>query len=187
MDGVVVAVEEEEEEEEEGPRNITALIFHPGSRARRFAPVFNITPRSRMFYPPLRRPRDRHFPPPLVPPRCRSTSHESRRGIAPRNEFTILIWRAALAIYYLHDVGAKKNKNGDEVSVVAVAEGCGGGGGGGKRTNDGVPARGRRVAGGGRKLEEGRGRAALEGGATIREGRKYIVSICEHRDKTIIL
>jgi len=34
---------------------------------------------------------------------------------------------------------------------------------------------------------EDEGRAALEGGATIREGRKYIVSICEHRDKTIIL
>lgn len=32
-----------------------------------------------------------------------------------------------------------------------------------------------------------RGRATLERGATIREGRKYIVSICEHRDKTIIL
>lgn len=41
-----------QEEDEESPRNITALIFHPGSRARCFAPVFNITPRSRMFYPP---------------------------------------------------------------------------------------------------------------------------------------
>lgn len=48
---------------EEGPRNITVLIFHPGSRARRFAPVFNITPRSRMFYPPPSLARDRHFPP----------------------------------------------------------------------------------------------------------------------------
>lgn len=83
-----------------GPRNITALIFHPGSRARRFAPVFNITPRSRMFYPPA----------PASSRRCRSTSHESRRGIAPRNEFTILIWRAALAIYYLHGVSEQKKK-----------------------------------------------------------------------------
>lgn len=126
--------------EEEGPRNITALIFHPGSRARRFAPVFNITPRSRMFYPPPSRPR------PSLPARsshrCRSTSHESRRGIAPRNEFTILIWRAALAIYYLHGVGAKKNKNGDEVSVVVAAA----------AVERGRTARGRR----GWKLEEGR-------------------------------
>lgn len=45
-------IQEEEKDEEESPRNITALIFHPGSRARCFAPVFNITPRSRMFYPP---------------------------------------------------------------------------------------------------------------------------------------
>lgn len=91
------------------------------SRARRFAPVFNITPRSRMFYPPpptitspfpLVLPRFAPFPPPRARARARARSsalspYESR-GIAPRNEFTILIWRAALAIYYLHGVGEKK-------------------------------------------------------------------------------
>lgn len=97
---------------EESPRNITALIFHPGSRARRFAPVFNITPRSRMFYPPPPRPSRLHSLPLfssslLALPALRGFSYESR-GIAPRNEFTILIWRATLAIYYLHGVGEKK-------------------------------------------------------------------------------
>lgn len=96
--------------EGKGPRNITALIFHPSSHARRFAPVFNITPRSRMFY--LRSsPLSHHVLLPSLRPALRSLlprrcfSYESR-GIAPRNEFTILIWRAALAIYYLH--GEKK-------------------------------------------------------------------------------
>lgn len=107
--------------QEESPRNITALIFHPGSRARRFAPVFNITPRSRMFYPP---PPTITFPFPLFLPRfapsslsaspCTRCSPYESRGIAPRNEFTILIWRAALAIYYLHGV---REKNGDEASA----------------------------------------------------------------------
>lgn len=58
--------------QEECPRNITALIFHPGSRARRFAPVFNITPRSRMFYPP---PPNHHVSlPTLVLPRFAAPS-----------------------------------------------------------------------------------------------------------------
>lgn len=110
--------------QEEGPRNITALIFHPGSRARRFAPVFNITPRSRMFYPPPPPIPDHHvslsplsypalrfaLPFPSPSPHTRCSPYESS-GIAPRNEFTILIWRAALAIYYLHGVGEKKEGN----------------------------------------------------------------------------
>lgn len=110
--------------QEESPRNITALIFHPGSRARRFAPVFNITPRSRMFYPPLP---TITSPFPLVlsrfapAPLCTRCSSYESHGIAPRNEFTILIWRAALAIYYLHGVGEKKN--GDEASAAAVEGG----------------------------------------------------------------
>lgn len=114
---------------QEGPRNITALIFHPGSRARRFAPVFNITPRSRMFYsppPPSPRPSTITSPSPLFYPVLHSPAlgalRTKARGIAPRNEFTILIWRAALAIYYLHGVGEKKRGWGV--------------GGGGRRTND---------------------------------------------------
>lgn len=93
----------EEEDEEEGSEYYCAYFSSENSRARRFAPVFNITPWSRMFYPP--------FPlaitsSPLALPRSQCFSYESR-GIAPRNEFTILIWRAALAIYYLHSVGEK--------------------------------------------------------------------------------
>lgn len=66
---------------------------------------------------------------------------------------------------------SEKKKPGDEASAAS----------GGRRTNDS----GRLEIG--RWGERGGDRAALEGGATIREGRKYIVSICEHRDKTIIL
>jgi len=159
--------------QEEGPWNITALIFHPGlSRARRFAPVFNITPRSRMFYPPPPPPpRPSRFPSPLFyfalhprppPPPALDALRTESRGIAPRNEFTILIWRAALAIYYTRCVGEKKNP-------------------GMRRWKE---DKRQRVVG---NWWWGEDRAALEGGATIREGRKYIVSICEHRDKTIIL
>lgn len=138
--------------EGKGPRNITALIFHPSSHARRFAPVFNITPRSRMFY--LRSsPLSHHVLLPSLRPALRSLlprrcfSYESR-GIAPRNEFTILIWRAALAIYYLH--GEKKTR--DEVSAD-----------GGRRTNDSVR---------GREGERRRG-LGIEGGRLSREARQF--------------
>lgn len=81
------------------------------SRARRFAPVFNITPaRSRMFYPlSLSAAPRRHVPSPSSCTGSRWFSYICTKaaGIAPRNEFTILIWRAALAIYYLHGVGEK--------------------------------------------------------------------------------
>lgn len=79
------------------------LILHRGRECFTLRPHRPSRLPSPLFYFVLR--------PPLPPARARCSSYESR-GIAPRNEFTILIWRAALAIYYLHGVGEKKP--GDE-------------------------------------------------------------------------
>lgn len=167
-----------------GPAEYYRAYFSSGlSRAPRFAPVFNITPRSRMFYPPpptitfsppSRPPLPCFTSPPLPfppPPRpsARRSSYEGR-GIAPRNEFTILIWRAALAIYYLHGVGEKKKERGPARRRRVK---------GGQTTERGRGWELARGGGRGMRTEGGGGAVALEGGATIREGRKYIVSICE--------
>jgi len=86
---------------EEGRGILPRLFFIRAlARARRFAPVFNITPAVANV-----------LPSPPVPARPAGSPGGAFRtkaaGIAPRNEFTILIWRAALAIYYLRRVGGK--------------------------------------------------------------------------------
>lgn len=76
-----------------GARNITVLIFHPASTGAHFAPVFNITPRGGECFNLLL----------LLPLSPHQATFGKRYRV--RNEFTILIWRAALAIYYLRGGG----------------------------------------------------------------------------------
>lgn len=97
-------------------RGILPRLFFIRILARAVSRLFLILHRGRECF--TLRPRPSRLPPPCSTPfprpRTRCSSYESR-GIAPRNEFTILIWRAALAIYYLHGVGEKKT--GDEASA----------------------------------------------------------------------
>lgn len=106
-----------------GPAEYYRAYFSSGrALARAVSRLFLILHRGRECF--TLRPRPSRLPSPLfhlalrpsLPPRARararplqcSLSPYESRGIAPRNEFTILIWRAALAIYYLHGVGEKK-------------------------------------------------------------------------------
>lgn len=93
-------------------RGILPRLFFIRALARAVSRLFLILHRGRECFTLHPRPSRLHSLPLsssslLALPALRGFSYESR-GIAPRNEFTILIWRATLAIYYLHGVGEKK-------------------------------------------------------------------------------
>lgn len=80
------------------------LILHRGRECFTLRPRPSRLP-SLLFYPALR---PSAFLP-LRPPHSMLSVRKPRYR-ASRNEFTILIWRAALAIYYLHGVAEKKKR-----------------------------------------------------------------------------